>query len=234
MSPRKTFHNVGSSSSFVWRRNLPSRVIRSSPFRVICGPSREDFIVRNLTRLNLEPWRPTLFCRKKTGRPEVMAMPKPSTPMTGAVMISPITAIPISTHLGMPVLIPSSANCSSPAASAGMLSTDSLDTIDDMLSFCFPHSRKNWETDQAFPFCGRHRKVARAPSERVSVVRMRMQRPPVNGTADASTLEFIDELVAVDVQVLQFQPDWKQVPRKDAIRFARRQLDLFKLRKTFD
>src|SRR5437762_8651482 len=209
MSPRKTFHNVGSSSSFVWRRNLPSRVIRSSPLRVICGPSKEDFMVRNFTRLNWEPWRPTLFCRKKTGRPELMAMPKPSTPMTGAAMISPIMAILTSTHLGMPVLIPRSATCSSPAASAGVLSTDSLDTIDDMLSFCFPHARKNRETDQAFPFCGRHRTVARAPSKSVSVVGMRMQWPPVNGTADAGTLEFIDELVAVDVQVLQFQPDRK-------------------------
>src|SRR5437773_8217805 len=56
----------------------------------------------------------------------------------------------------------------------------------------------------------------------------------MNGTADTGTLEFIDELVAVDVQVLQFQPDRKQVPGKDAIRFARRQLDLFKLRKAFD
>ena len=61
-----------------------------------------------------------------------------------------------------------------------------------------------------------------------------MQWPPVNGTADAGTLEFIDEFVSVDVQALQFQPDGKQVPGKDAVRFVSWQLDLLNLRKAFD
>jgi len=63
---------------------------------------------------------------------------------------------------------------------------------------------------------------------------MQMQRPPVNGTADAGVREFVDEFVPVDVQKLQIQPDRKQMPGTNAIRFVRRHLDLPNRRKTLD
>ena len=61
MSPRSTFHNCGSSSRLVRRRNCPMGVSRASPFADHCvSLSSLCRNVRNLRISNLRPFCPTL------------------------------------------------------------------------------------------------------------------------------------------------------------------------------
>src|SRR5215813_8645150 len=54
-----------------------------------------------------------------------------------------------------------------------------------------------------------------------------MQRSPMHGTAYAGLRQLLDELIAVDRQSGQLQPDREQVPGMDPITVLHRQFDLF-------
>src|SRR5215813_1894032 len=56
-----------------------------------------------------------------------------------------------------------------------------------------------------------------------------MQRPPVHGTGYAGSRQLLDELIAVDRQSRQSEPDREQVPGMDPITIPYGKLDLFYL-----
>jgi len=91
ISPIKTLMSWGSSSIFVLRKILPTRVIRRSVEVVTVVFKTESVrIVRILIILKLFPNRPTRDCRKKPFRPVSSVANTHATAIIGPVMIKPM------------------------------------------------------------------------------------------------------------------------------------------------
>ena len=58
------------------------------------------------------------------------------------------------------------------------------------------------------------------------VVRMHVQRPPVDRRRDAAAAQLLDELIAIDHQPIEPQQDREEMPRMQAIFRRGRQRDL--------
>src|SRR5438132_10418770 len=76
--------------------------------------------------------------------------------------------------------------------------TDPLDCLHHVLHLIGHHLGKQRQTDNALPQGGSKREILRTPAIGVLVIRMKMQRSPVNGTAHSSLFELGDERVAID------------------------------------
>src|SRR5215218_2927938 len=189
MSPRITFQSWGISSSLKRRSQRPTGVIRASPLAVSWLPSgvspQATFIVRSLSRVKGRPFRPTRCCRKRTGLGEVAATRR----RMGEATASPRQARVASTARGKP----RPASTSPPAAF-----TNPLDDSDNMLVLRIRHRGEERKGDDALPDRRGSRKILRPPAERLGIVGMEVQRPPVNRAAYARFLQFRDETVPIN------------------------------------
>ena len=86
--PKRTFINCGSSSNRVFRRNIPTLVLRSSTSLLNCGPcfSASTNMLLNLMILNGMPLWPIRSCRKNTGPLELILMAIPINRNNGEIM----------------------------------------------------------------------------------------------------------------------------------------------------
>src|SRR5688572_8110890 len=99
MSPRKMFHNCGSSSIAVARRIRPMRVTRGSFCPDWIGPvsaSASTIIDRNFNASKRRPLWPTRSCENNTAPPSSILMSAAITTHSGAEAIRPLPASAIS------------------------------------------------------------------------------------------------------------------------------------------
>lgn len=91
MSPRRTFHSCGSSSSEVRRSRLPTPLIRwslATLHRVADSWSSAGRSVRNLSSVNTRPSMPIRSCRKTTPGPSATRTASAHSAITGAAASS--------------------------------------------------------------------------------------------------------------------------------------------------
>ncbi len=102
MSPRSTFHRLGSSSRLVRRKKRPSGVRRaaSSPRS---SPQPGSRMVRNLTITKSFPCKPGRSWRNKTGRPMVRRIRTATTTM-GRANTHPATTAKMTSNTRLPHL----------------------------------------------------------------------------------------------------------------------------------
>lgn len=93
ISPLITLTSCGNSSSLYWRRKAPIRVTRGSPATVTVAPCVSGTIVLNFQMPNDLPWRPTLNCLKKIGRPSAQRIRSATAASSGSKNSNPIAAL---------------------------------------------------------------------------------------------------------------------------------------------
>ena len=89
MSPRSTFHKVGSSSRLVERRKRPRRVRRTESVVSKSSLARGGRMVRNLRSIKSFPCRPGRAWQKRTGAPRCRRTVIDTTASTGSRSVSP-------------------------------------------------------------------------------------------------------------------------------------------------
>src|SRR5262249_25210932 len=79
------------------------------------------------------------------------------------------------------------------------------------------HSREDGQADDPLPQRGGLGQVLGTPPELLLVVRMEMERAPVHGAGHAFLPELVEDLVAIQVQAIELEPDHEQVPGVHAV-----------------
>src|SRR5260370_21198449 len=77
---------------------------------------------------------------------------------------------------------------------------ESAGHVDDMALLAFVHVREERQADEARPLPAGDRQKVGSPAKLLAIIRMQVQRPPVNGAANALVGKRLDERVAIDRQ----------------------------------
>src|SRR5438552_12625967 len=107
----------------------------------------------------------------------------------------------------------------------GVFSTQRANGVHDILQLKVVHVWKNRQADQPLPYRSCNREIIGTPAKRFLVIRMEVQRPPVNGESDSRLAELRYKIIAADPKPLQAQLNRKQVPGMDAVATCRAQFD---------
>src|SRR5262249_34680789 len=97
-------------------------------------------------------------------------------------------------------------------ASPPVLLDDLSHSDDDVADVSLGHLWVNGQRDNTLESCACGREVLRFVPEFVAVVGMKMQRDEMDRSADLLFSQRLDELVAIDFEILQIQLNYKKMP----------------------
>src|SRR5438445_11053178 len=80
----------------------------------------------------------------------------------------------------------------------GVFSTQRANGVHDILQLKVVHVWKNRQADQPLPYRSCDREIIGTPAKRFLVIRMEVQRPPLNGESDCRLAEVRDKIIAAD------------------------------------
>ncbi len=93
-----------------------------------------------------------------------------------------------------------------------MFHTELFHDVNNIHSILLCHAGEYRKTDKSFPHPRSSGTVLRFPAERLLVVRVKVERSPMNRAAYPTQFEELDKVISVNIESVEVKLDRKEVP----------------------
>src|SRR6478735_3079039 len=123
-----------------------------------------------------------------------------------------------------------SSGCEYTASSLAVGRSDVTHDRNDAVNLCRSHPRKDRQRDKRRPNTSGDRKILRLILERLAIIRLHVQRHPMQRGGNCRLVHLCDEGGAINIEEFELQADCVQVPRVMTIGDFHRECELGDIR----